>query len=276
VALEIEGSNPFTHPIAHFWNAMFRLTTRLLLLAALTAVSFAACSDDDPAPQATGEATTTATAVVDPVPRLTAGLGDPVSREEAADGALVVRWVVDGPSAEGVASDLADRVGGIPGLTLTATELTERGSVIAFEGVRSGHYLVTRSTGQGTPVELRLDPIADSDDPPEATAVAMPDDFPAAEVPIFPDATIVGAERTDLGDGLVRFDLILESERAPLEVLGYYADLFGAAGWEVQTEPGAVEVHGSGRVTTVWVRSVPERATRSTLEVVLRGTEGAP
>ncbi|MEZ4502232.1 MAG: hypothetical protein R3C39_06380 [Dehalococcoidia bacterium] len=256
---------------------MFRVTTRLLLVAAaLAALGGAACSDNDATPSATAEATGTATAVADPMPQLT-DLGDATFSEESVDGSVVMRWIVDGPSAEDVANGLVDRVGSIPGLTLTATEVTERGSIIAFEGVRSGHYLVTRSTGQGTPVELRVDPEnATAEATSEGPGRRPPEGFPAIEVPLFPGATVLEGERSDLGDGLVRFDLTLESERDSVEVLGYYADLFRAAGWTVTAEPGVVEVHGTGRVTTVWVREVADAPSNTTLEVVVRGTEGAP
>jgi len=256
---------------------MFRVMTRLVALAAvIAAVGATACSDDPATPAPTLEASSTGTAVADPLPQLTTGLGEALATETSADGGVVMRWRVDAPSAEGVASDLAARVAGIAGLTLTATEVTERGGIIAFEGVRSGHYLVTRSTGRGTPVELRLDPLPGPIAPPAGTAVPLPGAFPVVEVPIFPGAVVVAAKQTNLGDGLVRFDLTIESERASIEVLGYYADLFRAANWTVSAGAGVVEVHGTGRVTTVWVREVPGEASRTALEVVQRGRAGAP
>jgi hypothetical protein len=234
-----------------------------------------ACSDNGPAdtPGAMetngSQADGVSPAETSSIDALTEPLGAPGSSEERADGSMAWRWLVPVSSAERVAEDLAARIEDSPEFALTAVEITSRGAIVAFAGERSGHFLVTRSTEQGTPVELVVDaPVAEMP-APTSVSVPLPEGYPADVLPVFPGATITSAE-ADMLDGTTRrFALELETDRAAVEVLGFYADVLTADGWDIEVAPGSVIATREDRLADrVEVRDLERLPTTLALRLV--------
>ena len=256
MALEIEGSNPSTHPntllpLPHRTGPIIAATHRLALtsrtarrlrvawvLGAVIAVTLLiACTpSDSPAESPTAEwATGTPEAVT--IPGLPPGLPVPAAAPETVEvrpaGGVVATWLLPDVDAGASAADLAARARETPGVTVLAAELATTGGIIAFEAERAGHYVVAVDPeGGGTLIELWLDP-EPVPPPTSAPGVALPDGYPEDVLPIFPGATVTEAAREDLAAGRERFRVALVSNREPIEVLGYYADHLAADGWTV-------------------------------------------
>ena len=212
-----------------------------LIVLALLCGAILACSSDDPAEASpTAEASATNALGATNIEALTDSLGTPDSIEERLDGSVLLHWLVPVSSAERVAEDLVASFAANPTFIPTATQITSRGAVLAFSGERSGHFLVARSTEQGTRVELTLEP-PEAAVVPTGTAVALPAGYPVDVLPLFPGATVTSGGVNTLDEGGRRFELELQSDRAAVEVLGFYADLLEADGWTVTLLPHSIE-----------------------------------
>ncbi|MEE8337028.1 MAG: hypothetical protein V3R95_03110 [Dehalococcoidia bacterium] len=234
-------------------------------LAAPAATASAAAPAQSAAPSATATATP-APVIVDgeslslppSLPRID---GVVQSATLAVDGSIAVSWLVDA-SPGAVVAAIAEAVAAR--LTLLLDERGSGGGLVVFEGLSvAGHYLVTAAGGDAR-VELRLDA-----PPPPATAAALaqplPVGYPAAAVPVFPGATVVSGSSEALTAQSTRFVLTLETERPPLDVLGFYRDLFESFGWETVVRELELDASGAGGALTLTV--TPGARTRAVLRL---------
>ena len=169
-----------------------------------------------------------------PVPPL---LPLPASQPDAIDVAdgltTTVTWLLPDDDPGELAESLAQRIVAAPGVELQLAELGAGGGIIVFGAAVDGHYLVTAGANGGARVELHLDaPAAESRQ--LRAAVALPAGYPVDAVPIYPGAVVVEARESPLADGLTRFELVLETRRAPVEATGFYADHLLASGWALE------------------------------------------
>lgn len=181
------------------------------------------------------------------------------SATEAIDGSIAVSWLVEaspGEVVEALAGALAAR------MTVLLDERGSGGGLIVFEGGSlAGHYLVTDAGGDAR-VELRLDaPPA----PPMAAAFAqpLPVGYPAEDVPVFPGATVVSGSSEALTARSTRFVVTIETQRPPIDVLGFYRDLFASIGWETVVRELELDASGAGGVLSLTV--IPGSRTRAVL-----------
>ena len=128
--------------------------------------------------------------------------------------AATVTWLLPDDDPGELAESLAQRIVSAPGVELRLAELGAGGGIIVFGATIDGHYLVTAGANGGARVELHLDPPTGASRQ-LGTAVALPAGYPVDAVPIYPGAVVVEASETPLADGLTRFELVLETRRAP-------------------------------------------------------------
>lgn len=165
--------------------------------------------------------------------------------------AATVTWLLPDDDPGELAESLAQRIVSAPGVELRLAELGAGGGIIVFGATIDGHYLVTAGANGGARVELHLDPPTGASRQ-LGTAVALPAGYPVDAVPIYPGAVVVEASETPLADGLTRFELVLETRRAPVEATGFYADHLVASGWTVDGSSDSVgATRGRARVSVV-------------------------
>ena len=84
-------------------------------------------------------------------------------------------------------------------------------------------------------------------------------------MPVFPGATVVSGSSEALTAQSTRFVLTLETERPPLDVLGFYRDLFASIGWETVVRELELDASGAGGALTLTV--TPGSRTRAVLRL---------
>jgi hypothetical protein len=254
-----------------------------LLALPLAALALLGCSDD-PAPQpvsiaavtATPDATSTPRSAAQPSgtptpsPVVTAGDGTTAAAEgisfalpaslpridgvvesatQAADGAIAVSWLVAAAPAQ-VVSALAETVA--EQMTLLLDERGGGGGLIVFASDSlAGHYLVTDADGDAR-VELRLDPPL-SGAAAATPAQPLPVGFPSEKVPLFPGATVVSGSAEELTARSTRFVVTFETDRAAVDVVGYYRDLFASIGWTTVVRGLEPDASGGAGVSSLTV-----------------------
>jgi hypothetical protein len=141
-------------------------------------------------------------------------------------------------------------------MTVLLDERGSGGGLFVFEGDSlAGHYLVT-SAGGDARVELRLD----APRPPAVAAALdqpLPVGYPAEVVASFPGAIAFSGSAEALTGRSTRFVVTMETERAAVDVLGYYADLFASLGWETVVRGLELDASGAAGVASLTVISRP-------------------
>jgi hypothetical protein len=175
------------------------------------------------------------------------------SATQADDGSIVVNWLVEAPPTE-VVSALAEAIAA--SMTVLLDERGSGGGLIVFEGdALAGHYFVTSVDGDAR-IELRLD-APRSPSVAAALAQPLPVGYPVEAVPRFPGATVVSGSAEALTERSTRFVVTMETERAAVDVLGYFSDLFASLGWGSTVRGLELDASGAAGVASLTVLSGP-------------------